>query len=360
MQSDTLKERLKLAELDLNTITTFYQNSSIADEHTKLHERSLAEDFWKEAEQATLLKRLQQLKLLRDTYESLKNAQSELSDMITLFESDESSLAQIATEVNGHCRAVARFKIQLLLSQPTDDANCFVTINSGAGGTESQDWTEILLRMYVRFCEREKLHVSIVDFQPGDGAGIKSATLLIKGPYAHGLLKCEHGIHRLVRISPFDASKRRHTSFAGVHVLPEVPEISVSINPADLRIDTYRASGAGGQHVNKTESAVRITHLPTGIVTQCQNERSQIQNRETAMKMLIAKISAKQKEEQLAEQSKIEKKSIEWGSQIRSYVLHPYKLVKDHRTDIESPQPDTVLDGDLMAFIEGYLVQQAG
>jgi peptide chain release factor 2 len=213
--------------------------------------------------------------------------------------------------------------------------------------------------MYVRFCEREQLSVDILDHQVGEEAGIKSATLFIRGKNSYGLLKGEAGIHRLVRISPFDANKRRHTSFAAVTLTPEVPEVEISIEPKDLRIDTYRAGGAGGQHVNKTESAVRITHIPTGIVVQCQNERSQIQNRETAMKMLKAKLAQKQKEEQDAKSAAIERKKIEWGSQIRSYVLHPYKMVKDHRTDHESPQPDLVLDGELMDFIESYLIWNA-
>ncbi len=210
--------------------------------------------------------------------------------------------------------------------------------------------------MFLRFCEREGFRAAVIDHQDGEAAGIKSATLYIKGENAYGLLKSENGVHRLVRISPFDANKRRHTSFAAVTVTPELPDIDIEINPSDLRIDTYRSGGAGGQHVNKTESAVRITHIPTGIVTQCQSERSQAQNKETAMKMLHAKLAQKMKDEQDAKLAGVEKKKIEWGSQIRSYVLHPYKMVKDHRTDHESPQPDLVLDGNLIPFIESYLV----
>ena len=245
-----------------------------------------------------------------------------------------------------------------MLSKPEDSKNCYVTINPGAGGTESQDWASILLRMYLRFCEREGFRVDTIDYQSGDEAGIKSATLAVKGKNAYGFLKAEHGVHRLVRISPFDANKRRHTSFASVSVTPEVEDVEIEVKPEDLRIDTYRAGGAGGQHVNKTDSAVRITHLPTKIVVQCQNERSQLQNKQTALKMLKAKLVALQKEEQLAKESSVEKKKIEWGSQIRSYVLHPYKMVKDHRTSCESPQPDAVLDGQIMPFIESYLVTQ--
>jgi peptide chain release factor 2 len=213
--------------------------------------------------------------------------------------------------------------------------------------------------MYLRFCEDNDLNTQLVDYQPGEQAGIKSATLFIKGKNAYGLLRSEHGVHRLVRISPYDAAKRRHTSFAAVSTMPEAVTQNINIDPNDLRIDTYRAGGAGGQHVNKTESAVRITHLPTNIVVQCQDGRSQHQNKDTAMKMLMAKLAQKQKDEALAHAASIEKKTIEWGSQIRSYVLHPYKMVKDHRTDYESPQPDKVLDGDLMPFIEAYLLSQA-
>ncbi|MCL5875426.1 MAG: peptide chain release factor 2, partial [Candidatus Dependentiae bacterium] len=277
-------------------------------------------------------------------------------DLLNLFKDDEEELKKLAQETTLLRKAVIAFKIALLMNEPQDQSNCFLSINSGAGGTESQDWAEILLRMYVRFCEREKLGVEVIDYQGGEEAGIKSATLFIKGKNPYGLLKGEQGVHRLVRISPYDANKRRHTSFAGVTITPEVAEIEVVIDPNDLRIDTYRAGGAGGQHVNKTDSAVRITHIPTNIVVQCQNERSQGQNKEIAMKMLKAKLYQKQQEEREAKLAAVEKKKIEWGSQIRSYVLHPYKMVKDHRTDIESPQPELVLDGDLMEFIEAYLI----
>ena len=230
-----------------------------------------------------------------------------------------------------------------------------MSINAGAGGTESQDWASMLLRMYLRFCEREGFKVDIIDYQDGEEAGIKSATLFVRGKNTYGFLKTEAGIHRLVRISPFDANKRRHTSFAAVSVTPEVAEEKIEINNDDLRIDTYRAGGAGGQHVNKTDSAVRITHLPTNTVVQCQNERSQLQNKQTAMKMLMARLVQKQKAEQRAKDAAVKKDKIEWGSQIRSYVLHPYKMVKDHRTSFESPQPDNVLDGNIMPFIEKFL-----
>ena len=314
------------------------------------------EDFWKNPQQGEILKEVQRLRDLKDTYTTIKRVHAELLELLDLFANDEQALQGMREEIGRHEKRVDRFKIALLMSGPDDTKSCFLSINAGAGGTESQDWSELLLRMYVRFCEREGLETSIIDYQAGEAAGIKSATLFIKGNHAYGLLRGEQGIHRLVRISPFDSNKRRHTSFSGVFIIPEHPDVDIAIESKDLRIDTYRAGGAGGQHVNKTESAVRITHMPSGIVVQCQNERSQVQNKETAMKMLVARLAQKQKDEQKAALASIEKKKIEWGSQIRSYILHPYKMVKDHRTEYESFQPESVLDGELMAFIERYLV----
>ena len=356
MLIDEAKEQLKQLQPDLITIQKFWSASGIENEHERLRAITNSEQFWQQPNQAETLKTLQSLKNSVEQYYQIINTVNELPELLDLFAQDAEEIGKILQEIRKLNRDIKKFKVSLLLSQPEDSTNCFFNINSGAGGTESQDWAEILLRMYIRFCEREHLDASIADLQSGEGAGIKSATLYIKGKNAYGLLKGEQGIHRLVRISPFDANKRRHTSFAGVSVTPEAPEVSIAIDPKDLRIDTYRAGGAGGQHVNKTESAVRITHLPTNTVVQCQNERSQIQNRETAMKMLMAKLVQKQKDEEEAKRASIEKKKIEWGSQIRSYVLHPYKMVKDHRTDVESPQPDLVLDGDLMEFIESYLI----
>lgn len=273
-------------------------------------------------------------------------------------------------EATGEARAtlqrlsqeVERLELERLLGGEHDPGNAILTLHPGAGGLEAQDWAEMLMRMYLRWAERRGYKTEVVDLQPGEGAGIKSATLLIEGPYAYGYLKAEAGIHRLVRISPFDANARRHTSFASVFVYPEIEEdIEVEINEGDLRIDTYRASGAGGQHVNKTDSAVRITHLPTGIVVACQNERSQHKNKAMAMKILRARLyelEQQKQQERLAELDK-SKKDIAWGSQIRSYVLHPYRLVKDHRTGVEIGNADGILDGDLDPFIEAYLRQQA-
>jgi len=359
MLIDDLREQLKHIEPDIRAIKAFWDNAKLEDEYQKLHTMSVQEDFWKNPQQTEILQSLQKIKVQRDQYLDVMKNYQELQELLELFQHDEEELKKLSPECSQLIGRIANFKISMLLSSPQDQSNCFVNINSGAGGTESQDWASILLRMYLRFCEEQGFNVQVVDYQAGEQAGIKSATLYIKGKNVYGLFKSERGIHRLVRISPFDANKRRHTSFAGVYITPEVPDVTISIDTNDLRIDTYRAGGAGGQHVNKTESAVRITHLPTNIVVQCQNERSQHQNKETAMKMLMAKLVQKQKDEKLAHAASIEKKKIEWGSQIRSYVLHPYKMIKDHRTEFESPQPDLVLDGALMPFIESYLIWDA-
>jgi len=258
---------------------------------------------------------------------------------------------------------VAERELLMMLSGEDDERNAILTVHPGAGGTESQDWAEILLRMYLRWCERRGFEKEIVEYQAGEEAGVKSATVTVSGDYAYGYLNAESGVHRLVRISPFDAARRRHTSFASVFVLPEVDEsIEIEIDEKDLRIDTYRSSGAGGQHVNVTDSAVRITHLPTGIVVTCQNERSQHKNRATAMKILRARLYEHARREREEKMAAIEgaKKEIAWGSQIRSYVLHPYRMVKDHRTGVEIGDVDRVLDGDLDNLIEAELLRRSG
>lgn len=357
MLVDELREKLKVVEPAITTITTFWNNAGLEKKFQELSTQTVQENFWQHPQQAEISKELQRIRVQKEQYDFIKQSYKELQELVELFSEDEAELTKIAVDIKNLTKTISSFKIVLLLHEEQDSSNCFLNINAGAGGTESQDWANMLLRMYIRFCEREKLSVDIVDIQHGEEAGIKSATLFIKGKNPYGLLKGEQGIHRLVRISPFDSNKRRHTSFTAVSIAPEVPDIQVVINPDDLRIDTYRAGGAGGQHVNKTDSAVRITHLPTNTVVQCQIERSQIQNRVTAMKMLQAKLFQQQKEEQEAKAAAVEKKKIEWGSQIRSYVLHPYKMVKDHRTDYESPQPDLVLDGDLQDFIEAYLIE---
>jgi len=260
-------------------------------------------------------------------------------------------------------KAIAALELQSMLSDPRDGSNAVVSINPGAGGTESQDWAQMLLRMYLRWAERSGYQAEIIDIQPGDEAGIKSATFGVTGPNAYGYLKAEAGVHRLVRISPYDAAKRRHTSFTAVQVFPEVSDdVDIEINEDDLRTDYYRASGAGGQHVNKTSSAVRITHLPTGIIVACQAERSQHKNRAMAMKILRSRLYDLKLKEQEEEMAGIvgEKKEIAWGSQIRSYVFQPYRMVKDHRTGLEIGNVEAVMDGDLDELIRAYLVSQAG
>jgi len=252
-----------------------------------------------------------------------------------------------------------KLELQRMLSGENDSKNAILTIHPGAGGTESQDWAEMLMRLYLRYAERKGYKTEIMDYQSGDEAGLKSVTIDIQGNYAFGYLRAEAGVHRLVRISPFDSNKRRHTSFASVFIIPQIDDsIDIEINPADLRIDTYRASGAGGQHVNKTDSAIRITHIPTGTVVQCQNERSQHKNKANALKFLKAKLYQLRLEEKKKEMKEIEegKKDISWGSQIRSYVFHPYNMVKDHRTNIETSNVQNVMDGDIDNFIQEYLV----
>ena len=275
-------------------------------------------------------------------------------------ENDEATLQDIQEQMADLQELFDDLELRRMLGGEDDNKNALLTIHPGAGGTESQDWAEMLFRMYMRYAEQRGYKAIVMDYADGDEAGIKSATIEITGDYAYGYLKAEAGVHRLVRISPFDSNKRRHTSFASVFVYPEIDDsIEIDINPSDLRIDTYRASGAGGQHVNKTSSAVRITHMPSGIVVQCQNERSQHQNKANAMKMLAAKLYQKEKEE---ENKKIEamesqKKEIAWGSQIRSYVFHPYNMVKDHRTNVETGNVQSVMDGNLDAFIKQYLLE---
>ena len=357
MLVDDLREKLKSVEPDIKVIQSFWKSSTISADFVRLQKATTEEQFWQDPNQVAIMKEFQRVKTFYDQYHELMATYRELPELLELFSNDEQELTKLKDDVYIFARAISRFKINVLLQEEVDSHNCFLSINAGAGGTESQDWTDMLLRMYIRFCERENLSTSILDYQAGEAAGVKSATVFVKGKNAYGLLKGEAGVHRLVRISPYDANKRRHTSFAAVTVIPEMPSTEVAIDPKVIRIDTYRAGGAGGQHVNKTDSAVRITHIPSGIVVQCQNERSQLQNKETAMKMLLSRLVQKDKEEQKARELSVERKKIEWGSQIRSYVLHPYKMVKDHRTDKESPQPDLILDGDLINFIEANLVR---
>lgn len=299
-----------------------------------------------------------------ERYESLLAQLTEAEELLLLAqeEQDLQVAGEMLTETKKLASALRSLELTLLLTGDYDDYNAIVALHPGAGGTEAQDWAEMLMRMYTRWAERKGFQVQVLDFLEGDEAGIKSVTLLVKGPNAYGFLRAEKGIHRLVRISPFDSSGRRHTSFASVDVMPELKDDSeIEIKPEELRIDTFRAGGAGGQHVNKTDSAVRITHLPTGIVVSCQNERSQHANRETAMRILKARLlelKAREREQELAA-LRGEQGEIAWGNQIRSYVFHPYTLVKDHRTNHETKNVREVMDGDLDGFIYAYLQQQA-
>ncbi len=322
-------------------------------------------DFWDKPEEAQQI--MQKITALRSKIDRFNELKTMLEDAETLYEmakeeNDDSLLNEAAQALEPAMQALEAFELETLLNGKYDRNNAIISIHPGAGGTESQDWADMLYRMYVRWAERHGFGVTLLDFLAGEEAGIKSATLLIKGENAFGYLKAEKGVHRLVRISPFDASGRRHTSFAALEVMPEVEhDDEISIDPKELKIDTYRSTGAGGQHINTTDSAVRITHLPTGIVVQCQNERSQIQNRATAMKMLTSRLVELKIKEHEHEMAALQgdQQEIGWGSQIRSYVFHPYSMAKDHRTNVEKGNIQAVMDGDIDDFIQSYLKQQA-
>jgi peptide chain release factor 2 len=320
-----------------------------------------APDFWDNQNAAqTVINETNALKEMVDQFHELNESYENLQLTYELVKEEEDADLQeeLVSEIKDLVGKLNDFELQLLLSEQHDKNNAILELHPGAGGTESQDWGSMLLRMYTRWAEKKGFKVETLDYLPGDEAGIKSVTLLIKGHNAYGYLKAEKGVHRLVRISPFDSSGRRHTSFVSCEIMPEFnEEIDIEIRTEDLKVDTYRASGAGGQHINTTDSAVRITHLPTNIVVTCQTERSQIKNRERAMKMLQAKLYQKRIEEQEAELAEIrgEQKDIGWGSQIRSYVFHPYSMVKDHRTNTEIGNVHAVMDGELDPFIDAFL-----
>ena len=332
----------------------------------ELTQQSMESDFWNDPEQAQrIIRKCNGMKEIVDAYDSLYQTLSSLSESVDLLkqENDEDLFQLVVEEYEQMAEQFADFEIKVLLSHEYDQSNAILEIHPGAGGTESCDWAEMLYRMYTRYANKKGFKITTLDYQPGDEAGIKSVTFLVEGEKAYGYLKAEKGVHRLVRISPFDAGARRHTSFASLDVMPQFQdEIEIDIKPEDLIVETKRASGAGGQHINKTDSAVRMVHKPTGLVATCQSGRSQHENREEALRILKSRLYQKMIEEQEAKLAEIkgEQKLIEWGSQIRSYVFHPYSLVKDVRTGHETSQIQNVMDGDLDEFIFAYLKLQIG
>ncbi|MDX1959077.1 MAG: peptide chain release factor 2 [Leptospiraceae bacterium] len=369
MESRSYKELIKTAQELKENFQKRWNSLGLQTDFDRLNsfkERATSPDFWENPEKAQeITKQQNALEKKLSSWLSIRGDILDFPDLIelTMEESGESGLESLDSDLHDLETKFAELEILGALSGTEDFNNAFFNIHPGAGGTESQDWAEMLLRMYSRYFEKKGYKVDIIDYLEGEGAGIKNVTLHVQGEYAFGYLKGENGVHRLVRISPFDANKRRHTSFVSVHVEPELDDsIDIQVEDKDLRIDTYRSSGAGGQHVNKTDSAVRMTHIPTGIVVQCQNERSQIKNRSTAMKMLKAKLYEleKKKNEEEAAKKSGEKRDIAWGSQIRSYVFHPYNLIKDHRTEHETANIGPVMDGDIEDFILAYLKSQSG
>jgi len=344
----------------LKNLEVFFDISQKKTEIESLNKELSTPEIWKNQKKSQFLSQNKK-KLEKDVqlYSKLNENKEELEVLAELSEEGENVDEDLKKSLASFEKELAEAELQMLFSEKDDDRNAILTIHPGAGGTESQDWAQILLRMYLRYGERKGFKTTTLDFLPGEEAGLKSVTVRVEGDYAYGNLSQESGVHRLVRISPFDANKRRHTSFAAVFIYPEVEEdIEIEINPEDLRIDTYRSSGRGGQHVNVTDSAVRITHIPTGIVVQCQNERSQHKNKASAMKVLKARLYELEKKAKQKKLEKLEdaKSDIAWGSQIRSYVLHPYRMIKDLRTNVEIGDVERVLDGDIDEFIKSSLL----
>ena len=339
-----------------------FDANAIREQILKYDQTIAQKDFWDDQEKAQKL--LRERARLEEGLNRWESKEKELEEILILVDiareaEDPEDMDELNRRVEALDKELDAYEIERMLGEENDKENAIVYINAGAGGTEAQDWAEMLLRMYLKWAEKKGFESQVVDLLPGEEAGIKNVTFLLRGPYAYGYIKCESGIHRLVRISPFDANARRHTSFASVYSYPELPaDVPVDIKEEDLRIDTFRSSGPGGQHVNRTESAIRITHLPTGLVAQCQNERSQHKNKAIAMAILKSRIYdlEKAKQDEKMDALNKEKKEIAWGSQIRSYTLHPYKLIKDHRTKWEEPRAENVLDGDLDPFIKACLL----
>lgn len=362
--TDDQKQRIQEAGQKFNEATASLDLPALREELAELTAQMEAPDFWNDVETANkVTKQEKPLKAKITLCEKLHSSLEDLKVLVEMVdeEQDEELFSELNTELAEFEKDINNFHLQTLLSGTYDANNAIISLHAGAGGTEAQDWAQMLMRMYTRWAERHGYDVKVLDYLDGDDAGIKSVTMRIEGENAYGYMRNEKGVHRLVRISPFDSNARRHTSFASLDVMPEIDDADndIEVAPDDIRVDTYRSSGAGGQHVNKTSSAIRITHFPTGIVVQCQNERSQLQNRETAMRMLKSKLAEKREEERMAQLAEIkgDQKKIEWGSQIRSYVFCPYTMVKDHRTNVETGNINAVMDGDIDDFIKACLIQ---
>ena len=356
---EEIKQKTGVFKGKFAQLRKFLDISVKKSEIAQLQEKMNASDFWNNQDAANkVVRELKYLRSIVEPFERLSHKVDDLDELADICSEDQDSVQEVFDELNALETDIEHLETQALLNDPFDKNNVILSINAGAGGTESCDWAGMLLRMYTRWAESKGFKTSMIDMLAGEEAGIKNVTLNIEGETAYGLLKSEKGVHRLVRISPFDSNKRRHTSFVSIDVIPEVEDdIEIEINPDDLRIDIFRSSGPGGQSVNTTDSAVRMTHIPTGIVVQCQNERSQLQNKTMAMKVLKARLHEKKRKEQEEKMAKEhgQKQKIEWGSQIRSYVMHPYSMVKDHRTNAETGNVQRVMDGDFDIFIDAFL-----